>query len=81
VPAEDPDEVISRIGRKIAEIRREKGLTQRKLAEHLGVAVTWVSQIETKGSNLEVRTIVKIAGALGVEARELWEPPEADTSP
>lgn len=71
---EDPEEVIRQIGRKIAEFRKARGLTQRRLAEELGVAVTWISHLETKGSNLEVKTVVKIANALGVAARELWQP-------
>lgn len=69
----DADEVIRQIGRRIAELRKKKGLTQRQLADQLGVAVTWISHLETKGSNLEVRTVVKLAEALGVEPRELWE--------
>ena len=75
VAPEDPDEVILRVGKRIGQIRREKGITQRQLGEDLGVAVTWISKIETKGSNLGIKTIVKIANALGVEAKELWESP------
>ena len=72
---EDPDEIIESIGRRIAEIRRERGMTQRQLADDLGVAVPWISKVETKGSNLEIKTVLRIAAALGVRGRDLWESP------
>ena len=69
------------IGRKIAEIRHEKGLTQKQLAERTGVTIPWVSRVETKGANLTIATMVSIANALEVEPRTLWIAPHRLAKP
>ncbi len=65
------------MGRKIAALRRDAGLTQAKLAERLNVSIERVSYIEREG-NLTVHTIVTVANALGVTAAELWMEPEPE---
>ncbi|MHC4247900.1 MAG: helix-turn-helix domain-containing protein [Planctomycetota bacterium] len=56
---------------RIAERRREKGLTQRKLAERLGVRPSTLSRWERKDANLTLDTIRKIAKALRVKSAAL----------
>jgi transcriptional regulator with XRE-family HTH domain len=73
---QDPEEVARKIGQRIAELRRDAGLTQAKLAERLGVSVERVSRIEREG-NLTVYTIVLVANALGVPAAALWAEPKS----
>jgi DNA-binding XRE family transcriptional regulator len=53
---------------RIAERRREKGLTQRKLAERLDVKPSTLSRWERKDANLTLDTIRKIAKALRVKS-------------
>ncbi|MHC5057730.1 MAG: helix-turn-helix domain-containing protein [Planctomycetota bacterium] len=56
---------------RIAERRREKGLSQRKLAERLGVRPSTLSRWERKDANLTLDTIRKIAKALRVKSAAL----------
>lgn len=59
------------IGEKIKKIRKNKGLTQKDLAIRLNVSEAMVSQYESKNSNLRLKTIQKIAFALGVEIEDI----------
>ena len=56
---------------RIAERRREKGLSQRKLAERLDVRPSTLSRWERKDANLTLETIRKIAKALRVKSSTL----------
>lgn len=56
---------------RIAERRREKGLSQRKLAERLDVRPSTLSRWERKDANLTLDTIRKIAKALRVKSAAL----------
>ncbi len=56
---------------RIAERRREKGLSQRKLAERLDVRPSTLSRWEQKDANLTLDTIRKIAKALRVKSTAL----------
>ncbi|MCD8206889.1 MAG: helix-turn-helix domain-containing protein [Bacteroidales bacterium] len=49
------------IGRKISELRQEKGLTQRDLSEHLGVSSGAVGMWETGKRQPDPETINKLA--------------------
>ena len=72
---EDPEKLIRRVGRRIAELRREAGLTQEELAETLGVGWRYISRTERGAENLTLETMAKLADALGVRARMLLEEP------
>ena len=76
-----PERITRQIGRRIAELRRAQGLTQAELASKLDVTTPWVSRVERRGENLMVATLVKIANAIGVEPRELWEKPGPGAPP
>jgi transcriptional regulator with XRE-family HTH domain len=71
----DPDRVLQGIGRRIAELRRERGLTQEKFAEALGVSVRYIQFVEAGDEKLGVPTLVKIANALRVPVIDLFTPP------
>lgn len=61
---------VARVTRRIAEAREEKGITQEELAALLDTAPRNVQRIEA-GQNLTLRTVERIAEALGVTAEEL----------
>jgi transcriptional regulator with XRE-family HTH domain len=61
---------VLRVARRVAELRRAKGLTQDQLAEALGTATRNVQRIEA-GQNLTLFTIARIAAVLGVEPEGL----------
>ena len=72
----------TRIGQKLREYRKQKGLTQKELAEAAGVSKPTVTKIETgASSNLTVSTLTALAEALGREPSEFLAPSgEAPTS-
>ncbi|MFZ2570811.1 MAG: helix-turn-helix transcriptional regulator [Streptococcus suis] len=61
------------IGRRIRTIRKEKGLSQQKLSENAGVGIDYISNLETKGSNIKIDTLEKILKGLDVTPSELFE--------
>ena len=66
-PARDPRrEELRRLGERVREQRRNRGLTQEALAETLDLSVAYVSLIERGGRNPPYTTVVAIARALGV---------------
>jgi len=77
VPALDPDQITRNIGRRIAELRRERGLTQEQFSVGLRASFQWVSQVESGTRNMTIHSLVKVANALGVEIESLFKVPEA----
>jgi transcriptional regulator with XRE-family HTH domain len=57
---------LRRLGDRIREQRRSRGLTQEALAESLDLSVAYVSLIERGGRNPPYTTVVAISRALGV---------------
>ena len=62
---------IMTIGEKIKCIRREKGLTQKKLGELCGIAESNIRKYENGKQNPKIETVRKIAYALNVPITEL----------
>ena len=54
---------VLRLGKKIAALREEEGLTQTKLAARAGMPSSKISAIESSPRNLEIATLVRIARA------------------
>ena len=66
-------EVLRKLGEKVRALRHERGLTQEALAETLDLSVAYVSLIERGGRNPPYTTVVAIARALGVSARDICD--------
>jgi len=62
----DEIEERKRIGRRIAEIRKEQNLTQAQLAELCGVAQAHIARIETGRYSVGLDTLAQIAAAMGM---------------
>lgn len=73
--APDPDELVRDVGRRIAEIRRVLGLTQEQMAERMGMPPRAYQVIEYGRRNLTLKTIARLAGALGVAPADLFQTP------
>lgn len=58
-------------GRRLRELRLERDLSQEKLGELAGLDRTYVSSAEAGRRNVSLKTICKLAEALGIEAEEL----------
>ena len=56
-----------KIGKRIAELRKEKGLSQAKLSELIGVKQQNIGRIEAGNISVGVDVLSRIADALGCE--------------
>ena len=74
-------EICEQIGARIAELRREKGWSQKDFSGVLQNSVQWISLVETGRQNLTVHTIVRIAAKLGVDPADLWALPTPQKVP
>ncbi|MCC6214176.1 MAG: helix-turn-helix transcriptional regulator [Polyangiaceae bacterium] len=63
--------MVKSVGRRVAELRRAQGRTQRALAEVLGVSVQYVQRIEQGRENLTLRSLAELAIALDAPASAL----------
>ena len=61
------------IGKRIAHLRKEKGLTQEELAQHMGVSGQAVSKWENDQTCPDISALPKLAKLLGVSVDELLE--------
>jgi len=77
VPTEDPQELLRDVGRRVAELRAEQGLTQEALAEKLGVSTVYVRRVELGRENLTVRSLARLATFLSVRTVDLFAPPQS----
>ena len=68
----DIDDTVKNVGRRVAELRAKAGLTQDQQAERLGFTLKYLQRIEGGGENLTVRSLVKIASAIGVPVTGLF---------
>jgi transcriptional regulator with XRE-family HTH domain len=55
----------------LKELRRERGLTQKQLAERAGVSQQYVSRIESNWVNVGRKTVRRLASALEMDPMEL----------
>jgi len=64
--SENSDVLLRKIGLRILRRRQELGLTQQQIADRLGVSATNITRIEHGEQNVTIRTLVKLADALGM---------------
>lgn len=60
-----------KIGLRIKKIRKEKGLTQRELADMLNCSTSYISHLERGTSKLSVRMMIHVLEALEIDSNEL----------
>ncbi|MBC8548716.1 MAG: response regulator [Candidatus Brocadiales bacterium] len=69
----EPDEELnSKIGSKVRELRGEKKLTLKQLAERTNLSVSLISQIERAESAASISTLSKVATALNISLKEIF---------
>jgi len=62
------------VGRNAARIRKEKGMTQERLAELSGLSQQYLSGLESGRRNPTIVTLYELATALGVSHVDLVTP-------
>lgn len=75
-----PDDVIRNAGRRVAEVRMERGWTQAQLAERLDVSLTYVQRVEGGRANLSLKSLCEVANALRVAVPDLVSPASTPTA-
>ncbi|MNF87237.1 anaerobic benzoate catabolism transcriptional regulator [compost metagenome] len=66
---------ITNLGIHIRQLREKKGMSQQDLADDCNITQNQVGRIERAEINTTVKTLVKIANALDVEPKELFDFP------
>lgn len=71
----DAEDVIADVGRRVAELRAQKGLTQQALAEELELSWKYLQQVELGLENLTLKSLVRLSNALGATPVDLFSAP------
>jgi transcriptional regulator with XRE-family HTH domain len=64
---------LTDFGKRLATFRKQKGITQEKLADIIGVHRTYVGFIEQGKRNPSIVNIYKIAKVLKVQLKDLFD--------
>ena len=73
LPSDPLDPPVQHVGRRIAALRTELGLTQQELAARVAISRVALSNLESGRSEPGERTVTLLAGIFGVEPHELVE--------
>ncbi len=65
--------LMKAFGKKVAEVRKSRGVTQQHLAEQIGMSVVAIAYIETGKRWARLGTLNKIAKALKVEVADFFK--------
>lgn len=72
--AESQEKILMRaFGKRVAELRRKRGMTQEQLAVKIDTHVTTIAFIEGGTKFVRLSTLRKLAQSLDVEIKELFE--------
>ncbi len=69
----DNQDILKTFGSRVQELRAQQGLSQEKLAEKAHVHRTYIGMIERAEKNITLRNIEKIAKALSIDIKELFD--------
>lgn len=61
-----------KLGRRLKELRTEKGLSQESFALQAGLGRAYYWRLESGQINVTLETLVRIAGALDIELHDLF---------
>ena len=67
------NDVLWQLGRRIAFLRKEKGLSQVELAADSDMAKSYLSELELGKRNASVLVLSRLAAALGTTLEELFK--------
>ncbi len=64
--------LMQMFGKRVAEVRKSRGVTQQQLAEQIGMSVVAIAYIETGKRWARLGTLNKMAKSLHVDIREFF---------
>lgn len=67
------EKLLKAFGKRLADVRKSKGVTQSELAERVNMSVVTIAYIETGKRWVRLSTLDKIARALKVSMAELFK--------
>jgi transcriptional regulator with XRE-family HTH domain len=67
------DKIVRELAVRIRQLRHAKGWSQEKLAEEAGMHRTYLGGIEVARRNPSLRNLIRIARALGVPVKALFD--------
>ena len=73
MPRQRDQELVRAVGARVAEARRERGFTQEKLSEAIGIEPVTLSRLETGHRALSHSTLASISSTLGVGLGDLLD--------
>lgn len=73
----DMDRMLKAVGGRIGEYRKARGCTQEQLAEYAEISVNYLATIEIGKKTPSLRTLARLAKALGVAVSDLLAEGEA----
>lgn len=65
--------LLKTFGKRVAQVRKMRGITQQELAEKVGMSVVAIAYIETGKRWARLGTLDKIANSLKVDIEELFK--------
>lgn len=71
-------EIKTKVGNRIRELRKIKGVSQETLAGLAEIDRTYMTSVENGKRNISIVNIEKIATALGVSIKEFFNDPSFD---
>lgn len=69
----DENDFYKLLGKRIKFLRENAHLTQEKLAEKAGISLDYLGKIEVSINKPGIKTILKLANALELPIKELFE--------
>lgn len=76
-----PERLLKEVGRRIAELRSARKLTQEALAERIDVGVRYIQEVEAGRQNMTLKTLALFAAKLRAPACAFFESPTTKTPP
>jgi len=73
MPRRRDEDLIRDIGRRIATLRQQRGFTQERLAERIGIEPVTLSRLETGNRAVSISSASRMADALGVGLGDLLD--------
>ena len=63
------------LGRAVADIRRERGMTQAEVAAASGLSRSWLAKLESGRSNLVLDHLLRTLRRMGASVTVTWDRP------